>query len=125
MTGFTLDAGGLIALERNDRRVLALLARAHELGLPITVPATAFAQAMRDPTKQVRLSRLVRQPSTRVVPLDHANAAQVGVLLRRTRTADIADAHVVLCARRFGGPIVTTDPRDLRRLDPGSRLIEI
>jgi len=31
MSGVTLDAGGLIALDRNDRRVIALLARASEI----------------------------------------------------------------------------------------------
>ena len=33
MSGVTFDAGGLIALDRNDRRVLALVARAAERGL--------------------------------------------------------------------------------------------
>ena len=43
MSGITFDAGGLIALDRNDRRVLALVARAMDLGIRITVPATALA----------------------------------------------------------------------------------
>ena len=38
MAGVTLDAGGLIALDRDDRRVLVLLARARETGAPVTVP---------------------------------------------------------------------------------------
>ena len=49
MSGVTLDAGGLIALDRGDRRVLALLARAAERGLRVTVPATALAQVIRRP----------------------------------------------------------------------------
>lgn len=32
MAGVTLDAGGLIALERGDRRVVTLLVRAREVG---------------------------------------------------------------------------------------------
>jgi hypothetical protein len=47
MSGVTLDAGALIALDRNDRKVLVLLARAKELGARATVPATALAQAIR------------------------------------------------------------------------------
>ena len=125
MSGLTLDAGGLIAIDRDDRRVIALLARAAELSAPVTVPATALAQAIRDPARQARLSRLVRQPTTRLTPLDGPDATNVGVLLARSRTKDIADAHVVICARRSGSPIVTSDPKDLRRLDPGARLIEI
>lgn len=125
MSGVTLDAGGLIALDRDDRRVIALLARADEVGARITVPATALAQAVRTPARQVRLSRLIRQPTTRVEPLDSLDATRVGVLLAGSRTKDIADAHVVVCARRHSEPIVTSDPDDLRRLDPDARLIAI
>ncbi|MCG8557990.1 MAG: PIN domain nuclease [Proteobacteria bacterium] len=123
MKGITFDAGGLIALERNDRRAIALLVRAQEIGARITVPATALAQVVRQPERQARLSRLVRQPLTRVVPLDGADAIHVGILLAASRTADIADAHVVICARRTGEPILTSDSDDLRCLDPSARLI--
>lgn len=53
MSGITFDAGGLIALDRGDRRVLALLARAAERGMRVTVPATALAQVIRRPARQV------------------------------------------------------------------------
>jgi predicted nucleic acid-binding protein len=125
MSGVTLDAGGLIALDRNDRRVVALLARADELGARVTVPATALAQAIRAPSKQARLSRLIRQPGTSLVPLDGSDATHVGILLAASRTTDITDAHVVICARRHGEPIVTSDPDDLERLDPNARLIVV
>jgi predicted nucleic acid-binding protein len=125
VNGITLDAGGLIALDRNDRRVIALLARAHELGALVVVPATALAQAMRKPAKQARLSRLVRQPTTRVEALDALDATRVGVLLAASGTKDIADAHVVVCARRYSQSVVTSDPRDLRKLDPEARLIAV
>jgi hypothetical protein len=41
----------------------------------------------------------------------------VGRLLAASGTADIVDAHVVVCARRAGQRIVTSDPEDLRVLD--------
>jgi len=47
VSGITFDAGGLIAVDRGDRRVLALVARAAERGLPIMIPATALARAIR------------------------------------------------------------------------------
>jgi len=125
VNGVTLDAGGLIALDRDDRRVIALLARAEELGARVVIPATALAQAMRRPARQARLSRLVRQPTTRLVPLDGPDATSVGILLAASRTTDITDAHVVICARRAGQPIVTSDPDDLSRLDPDARLVVI
>ncbi|CAN5304068.1 hypothetical protein BH20ACT5_BH20ACT5_11560 [soil metagenome] len=123
--GVTLDAGGLIALDRNDRRVVVLLARARETAARVTVPASALAQAIRQPERQVRIARLIRQPTTDVVPLDRVDATAVGKLLATSRTSDIVDAHLVICARRTQQQIVTSDPDDLRLLDPAVRLIVI
>jgi predicted nucleic acid-binding protein len=125
MAGVTLDAGGLIALDRDDRRVVVLLARARETGARVTVPATALAQAIRRPERQARLARLIRQPATDVIDLGRVDATHVGRLLAASGTSDIADAHVVVCARRSGQPVVTSDPGDLRALDPALRLIPV
>ena len=70
-------------------------------------------------------AELIRQPASNLVALDGPDATSVGVLLAASRTSDIADAHVVICARRNGEQIVTSDPDDLRRLDPGASLIVI
>ncbi|MCE7885257.1 MAG: PIN domain nuclease [Actinobacteria bacterium ATB1] len=123
MAGITFDAGGLIALDRNDRRVIVLLARAAEMDARVTVPATALAQAIRRPDRQARLSRLIRQPTTDVVPLDRVDATSVGILLAASKTTDIVDAHVVICARRGNDRVVTSDPDDLRRLDPQMQVV--
>jgi predicted nucleic acid-binding protein len=125
MPGVTLDAGGLIALDRDDRRVVVLLARARETGARVTVPASALAQAIRRPDRQVRLSRLIRQPTTDVISLDRVDATNVGRLLAASGTSDIADAHVVVCARRANQPVVTSDPGGLRQLDNAVRLITL
>ena len=125
MSGLTFDAGGLIALDRNDRRVLALISRATELGFRITVPATALAQAIRKPAKQARLSRFIRQANTDLVPLNGPDATAVGLLLAQTATADIVDAHVAVCARREAQAVVTSDPEDLRRIAPELLLVAI
>jgi predicted nucleic acid-binding protein len=125
VSGITFDAGGLIAIDRGDRRVLALLARATELGLRTTIPATALAQALRNPARQARLSRLIRQASTHLVPLDGPDATATGLLLAATRTHDIVDAHVVVCARRAGDAVVTSDAGDLRRLDSTVQLLSV
>jgi hypothetical protein len=125
MNGITFDAGGLIALDRNDRRVIVLLARATELGAPVIVPATALAQAIRNPSRQARLCRLIRQAGTDLVPLNGPDATAVGLLLAETATADIVDAHVVICARRTGRVVVTSDPGDIGRIDPELRLVAV
>jgi predicted nucleic acid-binding protein len=125
MSGVTLDAGALIALDRDDRRVVVLLARARETGATVTVPASALAQAVRRPERQARLSRLIRQPTTRVASLDRVDATSVGRLLAASGTSDIADAHVVICARRADQPVVTSDPGDLSKLDPALTLVVV
>jgi hypothetical protein len=125
VNGITFDAGGLIALDRDDRRVIALLARAAETGARITIPATALAQALRSPARQARLSRLIRQAGTDVMALNGPDATAVGLLLARTATADIVDAHVVICAQRAGQAVVTSDAGDLRRSAPGLQLVVV
>ncbi|HVV43834.1 MAG TPA: PIN domain-containing protein [Bryobacteraceae bacterium] len=125
MNGITLDAGALIALDRNHRRVIALIERCRDLGMRITIPASALAQAMRSPMKQARLSRLIRQPETQLVPLDGPDATAVGLLLAKTGTSDVAGAHVVVCARRAEQAVVTSDPNDLRRLAPELDVVEV
>lgn len=125
MAGVTFDAGGLIALDRDDRRVVVLLARASQTNAPITIPASALSQAIRRPERQVRLARLIRQPATTVAALDRVDATSVGRLLAASGTSDVVDAHVVICARRAGQRVVTADPDDLRRLDPQLEIISL
>jgi predicted nucleic acid-binding protein len=125
VNGITFDAGGLIALDRNDRRVLTLIARATERGMRITIPATALAQAIRNPARQARLSRLIRQAGTDLIPLDGPDATAVGLLLARTGTADIVDAHVAICAQRAGQAGVTSDADDLRQIAPELQLVVV
>jgi hypothetical protein len=112
-----MDAGALIGLDRNDRRVVVLLARARETASRVTVPAGALAQAVRQPERQARLARLLRQPTTDVVALDRVDATNVGRVLGASGTSDVVDAHVVICARRAGQQVATSDPDDLRHLD--------
>jgi predicted nucleic acid-binding protein len=125
VAGITMDAGALIAVDRNDRRVLVLLARASETRSRITVPASALAQAVRHPERQARLARLLRQPTTDVVPLDRVDGTNVGRLLAASGTSEVVDAHVVICARRAGQRAVTSDPDDLRALDPTLQVVTI
>ena len=123
--GVTLDAGALIALDRNDRRVIALLEKAERSASRVTVPAGALAQAVRQPERQARLSRLIRQPTTDVVALDRVDAVNVGRLLAVSGTTDVVDAHVVICARRARQIVVTSDVGDIRRLDPDLEIVAL
>src|SRR2546429_5325648 len=103
-----------ISASPNRKEGLASSRRATERGTRITIPATALAQAIRYPARQARLCRLIRQAGTDIRTLDGPDATAVGRLLARTGTADIVDAHVVVCAQRAGQTVVTSDARDLR-----------
>lgn len=110
----TLDAGALIAVDRADRRVIRLL----ELADQVHVPAAALAQVWRNPARQVRLVRVLAADRITIHPLDADEARAAGHLCGASDTADIVDASVVLVARRTGAVTITSDPDDLRRIDP-------
>jgi hypothetical protein len=111
----------LIAFERNDRRIVALLARALHHEHALVVPAGVVGQVWRDGRRQARLARLLA--ADEVEALDDRRAREAGQLCGARGTADVIDASVVLGARARGHQIVTSDPEDLARLDPGADLI--
>jgi hypothetical protein len=125
MSGLTLDAGALIAFERNDRAVVALLARALEVGYSLAVPAGVVGQTWRDGRRQVRLSRLLGSDRVEIEVFDDQRARAAGQLCGVTGVPDVIDASVVLCARRRGHRIVTSDRDDIRRLDPKMPVIVV
>ena len=125
MPGLTLDAGALIAFERNDRQVVGLLAQALAHGLTITVPAGVVGQVWRDGRRQARLARLLGAPDVEVEPLDDQRAREAGQLCGVRGTTDVIDASVVLAARRRGDRIASSDEIDLVRLDPAARIIRV
>jgi predicted nucleic acid-binding protein len=122
VSGYTLDAGALIAVERGDRAVVLRIAAALRRGLGVAVSAGALAQVWRDGRRQVRLGRLLAGSDVEVVPLDAFAARAAGQLCGVAGTADVVDASVALCARARGHVVITTDPDDLRRLDPDLRV---
>jgi len=123
--GITLDAGALIALDRGDKRLIALLGRALAQRLKFRVPSGVVGQAWRDGRVQVTLARFLRIDEVEIVALDEHLARACGELCGATDTADIIDASVVILARERGDHIVTSDPDDLRRLDPACPIIPI
>jgi hypothetical protein len=60
-----------------------------------------------------------------IIPLDEQLARTCGELCGATNSPDIVDASVVILARERQDPIVTSDPTDLRRLDPGAQIIAV
>jgi hypothetical protein len=125
LPGLTLDAGALVAFDRNDRRVVAMIARAIAHGLPLAAPVGAVAQVWRNGRRQARLARLLGAHEIEIVPLDDQGAREAGQLCGIRGTADVIGASVVLCARARGHRVLTSDPDDLRRLDPGAILLRV
>ena len=125
MSSLVLDSGALIAFERSNRRVLALLARAQEMGARLRIPAGVVGQVWRDGRKQVRLARLLSSSTVHVEPLDDEAARAAGQLCGVRRTADVIDASVALCARKHRCAVVTGDGADLRHLDPSLQVIGV
>lgn len=118
-----LDAGALVAFERNDRRVRRLVELAAANGRHLHVPTGVIGQVWRDGARQARLTRLVRSGVLDVRALDLDEARAAGVACGLGGTADVIDASVTILARRHGGVVVTSDPADLHRLDPGLTLV--
>jgi hypothetical protein len=113
-----LDAGALLALEKRDRRMQALLQMAQRVDARIVIPAGALAQAWTGDARQAPIHLLLKRPTTDVPPLDRVAAEATGRLCRRSGTSDVVDAFVVIVAGLVHGVVVTSDPDDLRRLDP-------
>lgn len=125
MLGVTLDTGALIAIERGDRRLQALLDEAGAAGAELAVPAGVIAQAWRGSARQARLARFLALSTVTAVALDEPEARASGTLCGRAGTADVVDASIVICARARGHAVVTGDPQDLAALDPYLQLVTL
>jgi len=108
-----LDSGALIAIDRRDRRIGAMLRVLNRQGVPVHTSAGVVAQVWRDGRQQVNLARVL--PGVDVAALDDAAAKKVGQLLGTSGTSDIVDAHVALLVQP-GGSVVTSDETDIRAL---------
>src|SRR5262245_43557050 len=109
-----LDAAAFIAVERNDRDVIALIKQELlQQRSPIT-HGGIIGQVWRGGAgRQATLARLL--PALDVIPLDDLLGRRAGVLLGRARMDDVLDAALVLLARD-GDLLVTADAGDLAPL---------
>ncbi len=125
MSGAVLDTGALIAFERGDRAVVAVIARAVEHGDELAIPAGVVAQAWRDGRRQVRLVRLLASKVCAVIPLDDRRARAAGQLCGIAGTSDVIDASVAVLARERHVAVLTSDPDDLGHLDASLELVTV
>ena len=125
MSGFTLDSGALIAAERGDKRVIALLDRLERRKIGVAIPAGVLSQVWRAGPRQHRLHLLMTAETVDVVALDRNEALLVGALLARSGSADVVDGSVASCAKRRGHAVITSDPDDISRIDGSLVLVHI
>jgi hypothetical protein len=122
---YVLDAGALIAHERNNPKVGALLKVAARQRIEMVLPSVVLAQVWRDGSRQAVLSRMLRTPGLVQGLLHHEDAKRVGELLRESGTTDVAHAHVVVLAGRLRASVITSDPDDISKLNAELPLIRV
>jgi hypothetical protein len=109
-----LDTGALIAFDRGDRNVAALIDAARRRGDTTVTSSGCVAQAWRQGgPRQALLHRLLA--GIEEFPLDAGSSRAVGMLCAKSGHADIVDGHLATLVRT-GDVVLTSDPSDLRRL---------
>jgi len=108
-----LDAGALVAIDKRDRRVGAMLQLLHAQGVPLQTSVAAAAQVWRHGPTQALLARVLA--GVNVVGISPGDERSIGELLAKVGTSDVVDAHVALLVER-GDRLLTSDAEDLRRL---------
>jgi predicted nucleic acid-binding protein len=126
MAGITLDTGVFIAVERRQRRALALWEKWALTETKLTVPAVVIAEWWRD--RQWGAARWL--DGVEVEPVDEALARIAGQVLGELRLGreHTIDAIVMASAAQRGDTLYTSDFEDMVRLAtrfPGVRVLGV
>jgi hypothetical protein len=108
-----LDAGGLIAVDRRDRSVGAILRVAQQEGVAVRTSAAVVAQVWRNGSLQANLARVLAGVDS--APLDGPTGRMVGEVLAHSRTADVLGGHLGLITQSED-TVLTSDPVDIKRI---------
>jgi len=108
-----LDAGGLVAIDRLDRAVGAMLRVAQQEKLPVRTSAAVVAQVWRNGSLQANLARVLA--GVDAASLDGATGRSVGEILALSNTADVVDGHLGLVVRS-GDSVLTSDVGDIKKI---------
>jgi hypothetical protein len=111
VSALILDAGALVAVDRDDRTMIARLRVAQQHDLELRTNAMVVAQVWRDRHgRQANVTRLLRAVDVRAV--SQRDGRDAGVPQAAAGTSDAIRATVVLLAAP-GDRIVTSDPGDI------------
>lgn len=108
-----LDAGGLIAVDRHDRAVGAMLRVAQQEKIPVRTSAAVIGQVWRNGSLQANLARVLA--GVDAATLDGATGRSVGEILALSRTADVVDGHLGLVVQS-GDTVLTSDANDIKKI---------
>lgn len=106
------DAGFLISVDRSEESARTLITALQRARIALHTTEAVVAQVWRNGARQARLAAFLK--TVEIHPLDDGRA--VGVLLARSGTADVVDAHLVVLAIRLRDAILTGDEADLTTL---------
>ena len=129
---FVLDTGALIQVDRGNRHILSMIETAFDRGERVHVPAGVIGQAWRNPSRQARLSRILKRCDE--VPLDGYAARSAGQLCGKTGTDDVIDASVAVAVAEVAQidrdvVLLTSDSPDLNillaELRIGARVVDV
>jgi predicted nucleic acid-binding protein len=107
-----LDAGFLISVDRDEESARALVTALQRRRIALHTTDPVIGQVWRNGSRQARLSAFLK--TVEIHPLDDGRA--VGLLLARSGTVDVVDAHLVVLAVRLRDSILTGDEADLNTL---------
>jgi hypothetical protein len=113
MRTVVLDAGGLIAVDRRDRAVGAMLRVAKNQAIPVRTSAAVVAQVWRNGPLQANLSKVLA--GVDIAPLDGPTGRRIGEVLARSKTTDVVDGHLAFIVQAED-TVLTSDPDDLRKI---------
>jgi hypothetical protein len=114
-----LDAGGILALARQEGLARAALDRALREGYVVVIPTPVLAQVHRGGRDRAHLDRILKAVDA-FLPTSERVARRAGELLAKTGTSDVVDA--IMAAEAVASVpalILTSDPGDIERLLDG------
>ncbi len=114
MSSLVLDAGALIAIDHDERAVLANVRVAQRNGRKLRTTSVVVAQVWRDAAgRQAMLARFLK--AVEVVAIDEQEGRKIGLILATSATNDVVDGSVALISRT-GDWIATSDPGEINHL---------
>jgi predicted nucleic acid-binding protein len=114
VTALVLDAGAFIAVDRDDRAIIARLRVAATAGIALRTTGVIVAEVWREPgSRRANIARLLK--AVEIQPVDERLGREAGVLLGRAGTDQAPDATIVAVAVA-GDRILTSDRGDIERL---------